>query len=381
MDQANDTCSADLFDWLRLCSNICARLEAWAGKLTSKPLITLAQELIRELTTTTRAFEHEINCISHPIGSATEPEDQYCWPLSVLEAANRVYHCIELALSILSYSNNFEPAGDEGALNALFFVLGGRTRNSDDASRARLGQEVLRALSPWFGPLATQNCYWGLDQSHPCITPNTAIEINEVISTCLQKTFHTFSPRYVHTYPTRGDIPYVIDPSVNACAGSFGIVRKVHEKITRKSYAEKTYRNLFSGKERKAVLNELGVLEICCHPNIVTLVDAYEVVDEPHTINIVMSPWAPVTLHEFLYTSSTKRKEHFPWFKPDQPISDRRVYDIMLRLTEALAYLHGLSIKHKDIKPDNILLHTEGDEVTPYITWKREVPPVSWIAG
>jgi serine/threonine protein kinase len=185
---------------------------------------------------------------------------------------------------------------------------------------------------------------------------------------CVTKIAKTFSPRYVHVYDTEGDTPYDIDTSISPCAGSYGVVQKVKQKVTKETFARKTYRNVFSSKERKAVLNELGVLEICFHPNIVTLVEAYEVTHEPYTINLVMSPWAPITLEDFLYTAGPKRKELFAWFEPNKTSSDKRIYNIMLGLAKAVHYLHGLSIKHKDIKPDNILLHVEKDQVVPYLT-------------
>ncbi|KAL0781812.1 hypothetical protein CaCOL14_003147 [Colletotrichum acutatum] len=364
MDQTNDA----VYDTLRAAYHVCSRLELWAGEIVSEPLYILAQEAIRKLVAAFRAYEHELVCVSRPIVSNLDTKGQDTLPLRTSDLANRIHSSIQLAAGTLDHCHKLESLGDEGALNALFLARGGRTQNSEDASRDRLGKEVADLLSPYFGPRATQNWTWGLDTSQPCIAANTAIEINETIFSCAQKVHHTFSPRYVHTYHTRSDVPYVVDVSTDACAGSFGVVRKVHQRTTRKPYAEKTYRNLFSSKERKAVLNELGVLENCRHPNIVTLVDAYEVTDEPHVMNIVMSPWAPFTLQEFLYTSNTNRKKHVPWFEPNQPTSDIGVYNIMMRLTEALAYLHGLSIKHKDIKPDNILLHTAGEEVTPYIT-------------
>lgn len=142
----------------------------------------------------------------------------------------------------------------------------------------------------------------------------------------------------------------------------------MHRKVTNEAFAEKTWGNLFSRKERKVVLDELGVLEVLSHPNIVDLVEAYEIADEPHAINIVMSPWAPFTLHKFLYDTDSDRKQHFTWFEPNTPASDAGIYNIMVQLASAVGHLHLLSIKHKDIKPDNILLHTAGGEVTPYIT-------------
>jgi len=42
----------------------------------------------------------------------------------------------------------------------------------------------------------------------------------------------------------------------------------------------------------------------------------------------------------------------------------------MYELADAVTYLHANQIKHKDIKPENILLYREGNvaEITPLIT-------------
>lgn len=151
-------------------------------------------------------------------------------------------------------------------------------------------------------------------------------------------------------------------------AGSWGVVQKVVHKTTGDSFARKTFRNVFSNSDRTLILRELGVMELCHHGNIITLMDAYEVVEEPHTIHLVMAPWAPDTLHQFLHSPDATRTRAFPWFGPGQLESDMRIYGIMRELADAVGYLHSLSVKHKDIKPDNILLYTDDDHVIPYLT-------------
>ncbi|KAJ4248046.1 hypothetical protein NW757_008679 [Fusarium falciforme] len=125
-------------------------------------------------------------------------------------------------------------------------------------------------------------------------------------------------------------------------------------------------KTFFEKSDRVQILREIGILEVCDHPNILKLVEAFTVAteDEDDKINIVMRPWAPFTLQKFLESSEKKRQAQCPWFQPGSPQSDMCIYRIMQQLAEAVAYLHRRSIKHKDIKPDNILLH-EPESIPP----------------
>lgn len=177
-----------------------------------------------------------------------------------------------------------------------------------------------------------------------------------------------FSPRYVHPYATTADVPYQVDLSSTPSAGSFGTVQKVVHRQFRSSFAQKTFQEVFEDKDRKKILREIGILELCHHRNIVEFVEAYEVSDQPITIHLVMSPWAPFTLLQFLRSPEIRRTK-YPWAKANCAESRACIYRMMRDLADAVGHLHGLSIKHKDIKPDNILLHHEGtSEITPLLT-------------
>ena len=176
------------------------------------------------------------------------------------------------------------------------------------------------------------------------------------------------SPRYIHLYASANEVPYRVDTSATPCPGSYGIVRKVVHDQWEEPLAEKTFQNVFSTAERKKILREVGVLEVCLHPNITAFVEAYEVRDQPHSIHLVMAPWAPYTLLQFLRSSDVSRATKCPWFQPGSTKSDLCICRMMYQIADAVRYLHGLSIKHKDIKPDNILLHHEGTtRITPLI--------------
>ncbi|KAM0334140.1 hypothetical protein ACHAQA_001160 [Verticillium albo-atrum] len=179
-----------------------------------------------------------------------------------------------------------------------------------------------------------------------------------------QQTLDELAPRYIHKYP--GQPPYKWDDQAQQFSGSYGLVRKAVAELTGHTVAVKTI-EVLRQRDRDTVIRELGLLEVCNHPNVIKLVDAYETSSD--TIDLVMTPWAPFTLMKFISFSDMKLRKACPWFKPGSPISNMIILKIMIGLAEGVEHLHYRSIKHKDLKPDNILLHQETSaKVTPIIT-------------
>ena len=178
-----------------------------------------------------------------------------------------------------------------------------------------------------------------------------------------------FSPRYIHSYTSRRHCPYVVDATAPSSRGGFGTVRKVRHTLLEHPFAEKSIQNVFHKAERDDIMREIGVLEVCHHRNIVQLIDAFEIEEEPDTIYIVLYPWAPFTLQQFLHSQDNTRQNKCPWFSIDNHESDLIIFRLMNEMAQAVTYLHHLSIKHKDIKPENMLLqHAETNQVTPLLT-------------
>ena len=86
--------------------------------------------------------------------------------------------------------------------------------------------------------------------------------------------------------------------------------------------------------------NEVEVLKLCQHPNIVQLYDVVESLDH---IFIVMELMKGGTLRDYI----KKHQSHLP-----EPAARKVVTDVV----KALQYLKELNIVHRDLKPINILI-------------------------
>ncbi|KAI8818175.1 kinase-like domain-containing protein [Fimicolochytrium jonesii] len=95
-----------------------------------------------------------------------------------------------------------------------------------------------------------------------------------------------------------------------------------------------------------AELENLGGLD---HPHLVKLRCSYT---QNHKAYIIMSPYAPLTLLSFM-----KNPDACAWYVA-QTSPQRREMTLgwMSCMSSALVYLHDAEMKHKDIKPDNILI-------------------------
>ncbi|KAI4642766.1 uncharacterized protein J4E79_011382 [Alternaria viburni] len=132
--------------------------------------------------------------------------------------------------------------------------------------------------------------------------------------------------------------------------GGFGYVDRVVSTISHKEYARKLILRGKTFKKDKQVLKdftkELGNLKKLSHKHLVELVGSYT---DKRFVAIVMLPVADANLQTFLEkTDFDENSRSFlrPFFGC---------------LTSALCYLHDNRIRHKDIKPSNVLI--KGDQV------------------
>ena len=95
------------------------------------------------------------------------------------------------------------------------------------------------------------------------------------------------------------------------------------------------------------VLNEISILKIVRHNNIIKL---YEVMETPQKIYLVME-----------YCDSG---EMFDYIVSKQHLSENQACVFFQEIIDALTYLHSQNIVHRDVKPENILLQTFGNTLT-----------------
>ena len=124
--------------------------------------------------------------------------------------------------------------------------------------------------------------------------------------------------------------------------GSFGVVFQAQLLPTHETVAIKKVL-----QDRRYKNRELQIMKVIRHPNIVTLLDYFYTSTEKNEVylNLVLE-FVPDTIYRTLRQYS-KAKQTLPMFLV-------KLY--MYELFRSLAYLHSLSICHRDIKPQNLLL-------------------------
>ncbi|KZM26282.1 uncharacterized protein EKO05_0002214 [Ascochyta rabiei] len=130
--------------------------------------------------------------------------------------------------------------------------------------------------------------------------------------------------------------------------GGFGSVDRVLSTVTYKEYARKLLPRGRTFKKNKEVLQafekELSSLKrLSRHRHVVDFIGSYT---DPKYVGIITSPVADCNLHDYLARSLDNGQRSF-------------LRTFFGCLTSALGFLHDSHIRHKDIKPQNILVKSE----------------------
>ena len=171
-----------------------------------------------------------------------------------------------------------------------------------------------------------------------------------------------------HRHFTPGELlPFDIVSRLGS--GSFGQVDKIVSKVSFRQYALKRIRRraAFGNDSRQALArfkSEISIIKGLEHDHIIQYVGSYT---DKTFLGIVMNPVAETDLATFMH--NTAMHVEATWARSGRPpgasvndVSPAASMSSSLRsyfgcLAAALVYLHDRSIRHKDIKPQNILVH------------------------
>ncbi|NCQ42735.1 MAG: protein kinase [Cyanobacteria bacterium] len=122
----------------------------------------------------------------------------------------------------------------------------------------------------------------------------------------------------------------------NNLIGSFGLVYKVQNRITKETRAVKAIKT--DELSEQEFESEINILKAVDHPNIIKLHEVY--LDN----NFV-----------YLVEEYCKGGDLFDYIKMQRYFTEKKAASIMYQLLSALNHLHNKKIVHRDIKPDNIV--------------------------
>ncbi len=128
--------------------------------------------------------------------------------------------------------------------------------------------------------------------------------------------------------------------------GSFGQVKLALHKFTKERVAVKILKKKnINDMQKTLARNEIDIMKLCCHPNIVDLKD---VIEDHEKIYIIMEYIPGIDLFTFLDEKSF--------------LSENMIKRIMIFIVNTVKYLHTYGIVHRDLKLDNIMIFFEEDK-------------------
>ena len=132
--------------------------------------------------------------------------------------------------------------------------------------------------------------------------------------------------------------------------GGYSFVAKVKSKINLRIYAmKKTDLSLISNpKELKYYINESLFMKKLDHPNVCKCYSSFQ---ENNFLYMIIDFMDNGDLMQFLDAN----------WKMYGKINEDKLWDILKQCLEGLVYLHSLGLIHRDIKPTNILMNSNGE--------------------
>ncbi|XP_033825194.1 caM kinase-like vesicle-associated, like [Periophthalmus magnuspinnatus] len=116
------------------------------------------------------------------------------------------------------------------------------------------------------------------------------------------------------------------------------------ERQTDKVFVCKKFLKKDGRKVRKAAKNEIMILKLVNHPNILQLIDTYETRKE-----------------YFIIQELATGGDVFDWILDQGNYTERDASNVIRQVLEAVAYLHSLNIVHRNLKLENLMYYNENN--------------------
>ncbi|KAF7711425.1 caM kinase-like vesicle-associated protein isoform X2 [Silurus meridionalis] len=141
-------------------------------------------------------------------------------------------------------------------------------------------------------------------------------------------------------YNSPGEVTDKYDLGQMVRSEEFCEIFRAKEKNTQKMYTCKKFLKKDGRKVRKAAKNEILILKMVKHHNILQLVDVFETRKE-----------------YFLFLELATGREVFDWILDQGYYSERDTSNVIRQVLEAVAYLHSLRIVHRNLKLENLVYY------------------------
>ncbi|XP_061642013.1 caM kinase-like vesicle-associated protein isoform X1 [Phyllopteryx taeniolatus] len=141
-------------------------------------------------------------------------------------------------------------------------------------------------------------------------------------------------------YHSPSDVTDKYDMGQIVKSEEFCEIFRAKDKNTMRMYTCKKFLKKDGRKVRKGAKNEILILKMVKHPNILQLVDVFETKKE-----------------YFLFLELATGREVFDWILDQGYYSERDTSNVVRQVLEAVAYLHSLHIVHRNLKLENLVYY------------------------
>ncbi|XP_029010997.1 caM kinase-like vesicle-associated, like [Betta splendens] len=146
------------------------------------------------------------------------------------------------------------------------------------------------------------------------------------------------------TYSSMSDVTEKYEIGQVLRAKEFCELCLAKDRQTDKVFVCKKFLKKDGRKVRKAAKNEIMILKLVNHPNILQLIDTFETRKE-----------------YFIIQELATGGDVFDWILDQGNYTEKDASNVIRQVLEAVAYLHSLNIVHRNLKLENLMYYTENN--------------------